>query len=180
MMIRYLLLLSFLTLGACQTNNLAELDYQAGYNYPAVYSWQWAEPAIQFAPDTAESKSDLDAARLHQAITQQLLQQGLKQSDTAPIQVRAWLIHESQKQLTDINQSHYWGPLWGPSMRIDSYEITQHIQKLQIDILDSTNQKLIWRGSDSWILPQQRTRPEAREAKLRQQVENILQHFPPH
>ena len=65
-------------------------------------------------------------------------------------------------------------------MRIDSYEITQHIQKLQIDILDSTNQKLIWRGSDSWILPQQRTRPEAREAKLRQQVENILQHFPPH
>lgn len=179
MMIRYLLLLSFFTLGACQTNNLVELDYQPGHNYQAAQSWQWAEPAVKFVPDTDENKSDLDAARLHQAVTQQLLQQGLKQSDTAPIQVRAWLIRESQQQRTDINESHYWGPMWGPSIRTESYEITQHIQKLQIDILDSTSQKLIWRGSDSWVLPQQRISPEARETKLRQQVQNILQHFPP-
>ncbi len=180
MMIRYLLLLSFFTLAACQTNNLVELDYQPGHNYQAAQSWQWAEPAVKFVPDTDENKSDLDAARLRQAVTQQLLQQGLNQNNTAPIQVRAWLIRESQQQRTDINESHYWGPLWGPSIRTESYEITQHIQKLQIDILDSTSQKLIWRGSDSWVLPQQRISPEAREAKLRQQVENILQHFPPH
>ncbi|HKM36825.1 MAG TPA: DUF4136 domain-containing protein [Thiopseudomonas sp.] len=179
MMIRYLLLLSFFTLGACQTNNLVELDYQPGHNYQAAQSWQWAEPAVKFVPDTDENKSDLDAARLRQAVTQQLLQQGLNQNDTAPIQVRAWLIRESQQQRTDINESHYWGPMWGPSIRTESYEITQHIQKLQIDILDSTSQKLIWRGSDSWVLPQQRISPEARETKLRQQVQNILQHFPP-
>ena len=93
--------------------------------------------------------------------------------------MRAWLISESQQQRTDIQQNAYWGGAWGPTIRTDSYEITQHIQKLQIDILDSSNQQLIWRASDSWLLPQQRISPSARDAKLREQVQHILQHFPP-
>lgn len=178
-MIRYLLLLSVLTLSACQSNRLVELDYQSQHNFQGVQSWQWAEPAIKFVPDTDDNKSDLDAQRVRNAVTEQLSQQGLNHSDTAPVQVRAWLISESQQQRTDIQQSGYWGGMWGPSIRTESYEITQHTQKLQIDILDTRSQQLIWRGSDSWILPQQRISPATRDAKIRQQVQHILQHFPP-
>lgn len=179
-MIRSLFILSLIMLSACQSNRLVELDYQSGYNFQNAHSWQWAQPAVQFAPDNAENTSDLDAQRVRSAISEQLLQQGLQHSSSgAPIQVRAWLISESQQQRTDIQQNAYWGGAWGPTIRTDSYEITQHIQKLQIDILDSSNQQLIWRASDSWLLPQQRISPSARDAKLREQVQHILQHFPP-
>ncbi|MBP7996967.1 MAG: DUF4136 domain-containing protein, partial [Thiopseudomonas sp.] len=62
----------------------------------------------------------------------------------------------------------------------ENYDVTYTTQKLQIDLLDSRTQKLIWRGSDSWVLPAQRTNPQAREATMRTYVQRILQHFPPH
>ena len=180
MMIRYLLLISMLALSACQSNRLAELDYQPERNYQSVQSWQWAEPAIQFVPDSDQHKSDLDAERVRNAISQQLVQQGLQHSDNAQLQVRAWLVTEEQQQRTQVMQSDYWGGIWGPSLRAESYDTTYTTQKLQIDLLDASNQQLIWRGSDSWVLPKQRISPTARETKLRQQVQHILQNFPPH
>ena len=179
-MIRYLLLISLLALSACQTNNLAELDYQLGRDYQAAQSWQWAEPAVKFVPDSGDNKSDLDAQRVRNAISEQLTQQGFQQSTTAPLQVRAWLITDNKQQRTQVMQNDYWGGVWGPSLRVESYDTTYSIQKLQIDILDSSTQQLIWRGSDNWTLPQRRISPQARDAKLRQQVQHILQHFPPY
>ena len=178
-MIRYLFLLSLLTLSACQSNRLVELDYLPGRDYHAVQSWQWAEPAVQFVPDSAAHKSDLDAQRVRNAIETQLTQQGFQHSPAAQLQVRAWLITEDHQQRTQIMQSDYWGGMWGPSLRAETYDTTYATQKLQIDILDASNQQLIWRGSDNWILPQQRTSPAARDAQLRQHVQQILQHFPP-
>lgn len=179
-MIRYLLLISMLVLSACQSNRLAELDYQPERNYQSLQSWQWAEPAVQFVPDSDQHKSDLDAERVRNAISQQLIQQGLQRSDNAQLLVRAWLITEEQQQRTQVMQSDYWGGIWGPSLRAESYDTTYTTQKLQIDLLDASNQQLIWRGSDSWILPPQRISPNAREIKLRQQVQHILINFPPH
>ena len=178
-MIRYLFLLSLLTLSACQSNRLVELDYLPGRDYHAVQSWQWAEPAVQFVPDSAAHKSDLDAQRVRNAIETQLTQQGFQHSPAAQLQVRAWLITEDHQQRTQIMQSDYWGGMWGPSLRAETYDTTYVTQKLQIDILDASNQQLIWRGSDNWILPQQRTSPAARDAQLRQHAQQILQHFPP-
>jgi hypothetical protein len=179
MMLRYLLLISMLGLSACQSNRLAELDYQPGYNYQGLQTWQWAEPGVQFVPDSAAQKNDLDAQRVRTAISQQLMQQGFSQSPNAPLEVRAWLITDRQQQRTEVLQSDYWGPMWGPSLRADTYETSIDVQKLQIDIIDSSKQQLIWRGSDSWILPQQRISPEQRAAKLQQQVQHILHYFPP-
>lgn len=179
-MIRYLLLISILALSACQSNRLAELDYQPDRSYHSLQSWQWAEPAVQFLPDTEVNKSDLDAARLRTAISKQLTQQGLQHKDNAALQVRAWLITEEQQQRSQVMQSDYWGGIWGPSLHVESYDTTYTTQKLQIDLLDATTQQLIWRGSDSWALPKQRTSPAVRDAKLRQQVQHILQHYPPH
>ena len=89
-MIRSLFILSLIMLSACQSNRLVELDYQSGYNFQNVQSWQWAQSAVQFAPDNAENTSDLDAQRVRNAISEQLLQQGLQHSSSgAPIQVRA-------------------------------------------------------------------------------------------
>jgi len=179
-MIRYLLLISVLALSACQSNRLTELDYQPERNYHSLQSWQWAEPAIQFVPDSDEHKSDLDAERVRNAISEQLTQQGFQHSDNAQIQVRVWLITEEQQQRTQVMQSDYWGGIWGPSLRAESYDTTYSTQKLQIDLLDANNQQLIWRGSDSWTLPLRRISPAARNTKLRQQVQQVLQHFPPH
>lgn len=180
MMIRYLLLISMLVLSACQSNRLVELDYQPERDYYSLQSWQWAESAIQFVPDSDEHKSDLDAERVRTAISEQLTQQGFQYKDNAQLQVRAWLITEVQQQRTQVMQSDYWGGIWGPSLRSESYDTTYTTQKLQIDLLDASNQQLIWRGSDNWILPQRRISPTARDTKLRQQVQQILQHFPPH
>lgn len=179
MMIRYLILISVLALSACQSNRLVELDYQPERNYHSLQSWQWAEPAIQFVPDSDAHKSDLDAERVRNAIGEQLTQQGFQHSDNAQLQVRAWLITEEHQQRTQVMQSDYWGGIWGPSLRAESYDTSYTTQKLQIDLLDASNQQLIWRGSDSWTLPQRRISPIARDTKLRQQVQHVLQNFPP-
>lgn len=179
-MIRYLLLFSLLTLSACQSNRLIELDYQPGHDYQAMQSWQWAEPAVQFVPNSAEQINDLDAERVRDAISAQFLQQGLRHSSNAPVQVRAWLITETQQQRTQVVHNNYWGSIWGPGLHAETYDTTFNTQKLQIDILDASNQQLIWRGSDSWTLPQRRISPQQRAATLQQHVQIILQHFPPH
>ena len=176
---RCLLLISALTLSACQNQALVELDYQPEQNFQVLQSWQWAEPAVEFLPKSDETRSDLDAERVRHAISEQLTQQGLQKTDNAQLQVRAWLITEQQQQRSQVMQSDYWGGIWGPSMRIENYDITYTTQKIQIDLFDSATQKLIWRGSDSWVLPASRTSPQQRDAKIRQYVQRILQHFPP-
>lgn len=178
-MMRYLFLSSLLALTACQSNQLAELDYRPDYDYQSLRTWQWAEPAVQFIPNSAEQKSDLDAQRLRDAISQQLTQQGFQHSNNGQVLVRAWLITETQPQRTEVLQYDYWGGFWGPALRAETYDTTYTAQKLQIDLLTADNQQLIWRGSDSWALPQQRISPPARDAKLREQVQHILQRFPP-
>ena len=122
-MIRYLFLTSLLTLSACQSTHLTELDYQPGHNFTQVQSWQWAQPAIQFEPDTPAQNSDLDAQRVRQAITEQLHQQGLRHSDNASIAVRAWLISESQQQRVDIQNSDYWGGVYSRRCVADSSQL---------------------------------------------------------
>ncbi|MDY7219506.1 DUF4136 domain-containing protein [Denitrificimonas sp. JX-1] len=175
----YLLLISLLTLTACQTQSLVELDYQPGLSYHSFHTWQWTEPAIQFIPNSAQHKSDLDAQRLRTAIQAQLTQQGLKQSEKGQLLVQAWLMTENKLQRTQVQHNDYWGDLWTPSIRTETYDTTYSSQTLQIDLIDASNQKLIWRGSNSWVLPQQRTSPTVRNARLHQQVQNILQNFPP-
>ena len=180
-MIRYILILSLLALSACQSNPLTELDYQSDYDFYGSQSWQWAEPAVQFLPDSASHKSDLDTQRVQAAIHQQLTQRGYQYNSTAAdLQVRAWLITEDKQQRTQIMENDYWGGIWGPSLRTHTYDTSYTEQKLQVDILTTDRQQLIWRGSNSWVLPKQRTRPEVRTAQLQQQVKNILQYFPPH
>lgn len=179
-MFRLLLALCLLALSACQSSPLIELDYQPERDYYTAQRWQWAEPAVQFLPNSADHSSDLDAQRVRAAIAQQLTQHGLYYSDSAPdIQVRAWLITETQQQHTQVLQNDYWGGIWGPGIQVQSYDSTYTEQKLQVDILDHHTQQLIWRGSTSRVLPKQRTRPDVRAAQLQQQVQAILQHFPP-
>lgn len=178
-MMRYLFLISLLVLSACQSNRLVELDYQPGYDYQSLRTWQWAEPAVQFIPNSAEQKSDLDAQRLRDAVSQQLTQQGLQHNSNAQVLVRAWLISETHQQRTQVLQHDYWGGIWGPSLRAETYDTSYTAQKIQIDLLSADKQQLIWRGSDSWPLPQQRISPTERDAKLREQVQHILQRFPP-
>ncbi len=179
-MIRYLFLSSLLALTACQSNQLVELDYRPDYPYQSLRTWQWSDPAVQFAPNSAEQKSDLDAQRLREAISQQLTQQGLQHSNNGQILVRAWLISEIQPQRTEVLQYDYWGGIWGPALRAETYDSTYTVQKLQIDLLSADTQQLIWRGSNSWPLPKQRISPSVRETRLREQVQHILQRFPPY
>ena len=119
-MMRYLLLLSLLLLTACQSNRLIELDYQPDYDFHALQSWQWAQPAVQFMPNAAALNSSLDAERIRDAISEQLTQQGLLQSKPAQFEVRAWLITENQQQRTQTIQNNYWGPIWGPGLRTET------------------------------------------------------------
>lgn len=179
MLMRTLLLASILALSACQNQALVELDYQPEQNYQAFQSWQWAEPDIEFRPAAEQLHSDLDADRIRDAVSQQLLQQGLTQAKDAPLLVRAWLISEQKQQQTQVMHNDYWGGFWGPSMHVERFDTSYNLQTLQIDLLDSLNQKLVWRGSDSWVLPASRTNPAERDATLRKHTQRILQNFPP-
>jgi hypothetical protein len=53
------------------------------------------------------------------------------------------------------------------------------VTTLQIDLFDSKDGKLIWRGSTEQILSQGNTNPAERETVIRNTVNKILEQYPP-
>lgn len=111
---RSLLWLSCLFLLAGCQNLPIEQDYDTQRDFSRYQSWQWAEPAVQFRPDSPLLRSDLTTQRIRQATAEQLLQRGLRESPTADLKVQASLVVEQRQQhISSGYASSYWGYPWG-------------------------------------------------------------------
>jgi len=68
-----------------------------------------------------------------------------------------------------------WRGFGGPGLATTTVENTP-VGTLMVDIFDSQNKKLIWRGTDSKALSD---KPEHNEKKLEDTVQSMFKHFPP-
>lgn len=168
-----------LCLAGCQNTALTELDYRHNTDFTLLRSWQWAAPDVEFIPNTSDVISDLDRARVREMVAEQLLQRGYMPSPDADFKVRARLILEERTERIHSSRSSAWGPFWGEPLWIDTQDIHLPIMRLQLDILDHQDESLIWRASDEWPATRSKTRPQQRDADIRNAARRLLQHFPP-
>ncbi|WLG95224.1 DUF4136 domain-containing protein [Pseudomonas sp. FP198] len=171
-------------LGAC-TSNQVNHDFDTTRDFAAYRSWSWKEPALQYRPDDPRIKSDLTEQRIRQAVADQLDQRGLRPAPSgtrSDVQVQAYLIVEDRQQQVTTNYGGGWGGpwngYWGGPMYNETRNVSYKVATVQIDLLDSKDGKLVWRGSDEQLLSES-PNPTERSTKVRETVGRILSNYPP-
>jgi hypothetical protein len=179
-----LLALAFL-LTACQSQQ-ANLDFDASRDFAAYRTWTWKTPALQYRPDDPRIKSDLTEQRIRAAIAEQLEQRGLRATQTGArpdVLVQAYYIVDTRQQ--QVNTPYggplggYWGSPWGAGFYNETRTIDYRVATLQVDLLDATDGKLVWRGSHENILSDASLAPSERSASIARNIGLIMANYPP-
>ncbi|MDH4560184.1 MULTISPECIES: DUF4136 domain-containing protein [unclassified Pseudomonas] len=182
---RTLLLSTALLLAACQSYNVNR-DYDSTRDFGAYRSWSWKEPALQYSPDDPRIKSDLTEQRILDAVSQQLDQRGLRPAANgkADLNVQSWLIVDERQQQTSYNYGGAWGGYWGGYWGGPAYTETRiynyKVATIQVDLYDSKDGKLVWRGSAEQIMQSAPPSPAEREAAIRETIAKVIEQYPPH
>ncbi|MHC8404404.1 DUF4136 domain-containing protein [Pseudomonas sp. TMB3-21] len=183
---RIALLVVAALLSACASNQVNN-DFDASRDFAAYRSWSWMEPALQYRPDDPRIKSDLTEQRIRQSVSDQLDQRGLRPApggSKGDLSVQTYLIVEQRQQQVT---THYgggggwgspWNGYWGGPMYNETRNVSYKVAIIQIDLLDSKDGKLVWRGSDEQLVSGS-PNPTDRANAIRETVGRILANYPP-
>tara|TARA_R110000764_G_scaffold231145_1_gene322659 strand:+ start:691 stop:1389 length:699 start_codon:yes stop_codon:yes gene_type:complete len=182
----FMLLPAVLLLAACQ-GAAVQPDYDASRDFSGYRTWQFEEPAVSYRPENdPRLAGELTTERVKASVSNQMELRGLRppvDGQSADLKVKTFLIVENRQDNVTTSFGGYWGTGWGgfwggPSIQtqsIDYKELT-----LQIDMLDSSDGKLVWRGSESDTLSERQQTPAKREEQINRLVGKILGSFPPY
>jgi hypothetical protein len=184
-MYRLSLIPTLLLLAACQTVNL-DRDFDPDRDFASYRTWSWSSPRLQYQPDDPRLKSDLTDQRVAEAVAEQLDQRGLRpaaQNATSDLKVRAWLIVDERERQVTTGYTPMWGGYWHNYWAMPAYAETRTVQykvgTLQVDLLDSRDGKLVWRGSAEQIMRTDPPSPHERAQAIRETVAKVLSQYPP-
>lgn len=173
-------------LTACQSIQV-QRDFDPNRDFSAYQSWGWKEPALIYMPADPRLRSDLTEQRIRETTDQQLLQRGMRPAAagaTPDLLVQAALILENHQNQIYTNYggywSGYWGPYWGGPGFSEVRTVNYKVVTLQIDLYDSRDGRLVWRGSADQIFDEGSTTPEKRTAIINETVSRILSKYPPY
>lgn len=186
MSLRLFILPAVLLLAACQSIDL-ERDYDSSRDFGAYRTWSWKQPTLLYSPDDPRLKSDLTEQRIRQATDDQLLQRGLRPAAAGAVgdvEVQTVLIVEARQDQVSTTYGGYWGGYWngywgGPGIT-ETRNVTYKVATLQVDLYDSKDGKLVWRGTGEQIMRSSPPSPQEREQAIRETVGKVLSQYPPH
>ncbi len=135
----------------------------------------------------AQKLDDLVDKQIKAAIDAQLAQKGLTKSDTdnADLFIGYQPAVGQEKQFTSYNTGWGYGPGWGGgwyggmgTSTTYGQTSTIHTGQLALDMYDSANHSLVWRGVASKTLDE-KAKPEKRQKNLDKAVAKLLKNYPP-
>jgi hypothetical protein len=142
-------------------------DYDHQANFERYHTYSWAK---------VEMPNPLWDDRVKEAVDKALQQKGWqKVQDGGDVSLVAMGITRDKPTL----QTFYDGfPGWHWSGFTTATTTVEHYREgtLVVDMFDSQNKKLIWRGSATDLLSD---KPEKNEKKLESAVHKLFDHFPP-
>lgn len=172
--LKVLSIVAFATLAACSSVRVHS-DYDDSTNFAQIKTYAFFKDGI----DQAEI-SDLDKKRILNAIDTELSSRGMTKGERPDVLIN---IFTKAQQKVDVYQNNYynpwgyyrygWNPYWGSSYNSVS---TSTEGRLFIDILDSQKKELIWQGTGTGYLTNNRAKKEQR---IQEFVKEILKDFPP-
>lgn len=183
-MLRSMILLSMLLLGACQATG-PRADFDLSRDFSQYQTWTWADPPVTYTPaNDPRLTSDLTTQRVLEAVSAQLDVRGLRpaqETATADLQVRTSVVIEQRRDNVTTHYGGgwgYWGPYWGGPGYSQTRTVDYQVMTLQIDLLDASDGRLVWRGSDSQAV-QDRSTPLERSREMHERAAQILSTYPP-
>jgi hypothetical protein len=159
-------------LAGCGSGLQINHDYDTQVNFRQIYLYQWTESNNQ--------GGDLVAARIKNAVNNQLAQKGMTETTTNPdVYV---MYHIGTKDKVDIQSygygyggyGRYYGAYGGGG--VSTYNYTEGT--LIIDMYDAESKQLVWRGSGTGVIDENPT-PEKLTANVNSAVAAILSQYPP-
>lgn len=176
MLMRYLMLLSFiLCLSACQSTN-SNSDYDTKYDFSQLKSFHFI--------DTPDQGDPLSAERIRANIRTTLTAKGFIEKDELNDFAVSYAFVTKDKPKssglsiglgTGTSGSH-GGVGVGTSMGIPIGSDSAKIQVIQVDIIDAKENRLIWRGSDEFDFE---SGGDEKVAETSKTISHILAPFPP-
>lgn len=172
--LKILSVVAFMALTSCSSVRVHS-DYDSKTDFSQVKSYAFFKDGI----DKAEI-SDLDKKRLLNAIDAELSSKGMVKGEHPDILIN--IFTKAQQRVDIYNNNYYspwgyygygWGPYWGSAHNSVS---TSTEGRLFIDILDTNKKELIWQGTGTGYLTNNRAKKDAR---IQEFVKEVLKDFPP-
>ena len=148
-------------------------DQDADFSKFKTYKW--------VSIKNAQQVDDITARQITAAIDAGLAKKGLTKTDAdnADLYVAYQTAIGSQKQWNAYNTGWGYGPRWGGGMGMGTATSqTIHVGQLDLDMYDSANRRLVWRGTVSKTLDPS-AKPEKRQKNLDKAIDKLLKNYPP-
>jgi hypothetical protein len=169
------MLLAATVVGACSRFTV-ETKYDRTVNFTPLHTYAWRPGPPLSTGDPRVDDFVLDQ-RVRGAIERVLAKKGFRQAaeGAKPDFFVGYYVALRQNTRAQSSERLYGSSGWGWS-HPDTYEYDEGT--LQIDIVDSTNSKLLWRGAGVAVVDPSAS-PETRAKRINAAVAQILSKFPP-
>jgi hypothetical protein len=150
-------------------------NFDQGTDFSKFKTYKWV------SIKNAQQVDEITARQITDAIDAELAKKGLAKNDadTADLYVAYQTAIGSQKQWNALNSGWGYGPRWGGGMGTTTATLqTILVGQLNLDMYDSANKRLVWRGAVSKTLDPKAS-PEKRQKNLAKAVEKLLKNYPP-
>jgi len=179
-------LLGFALLTGCSSTTTVDRDYDHTIDFSKYKTFSWYNHSkSEHKPQHASKIVD---ARIHRAITSDLLKKGFTEAAPENADVLITYYGSSEEKIEVYNSGYgygyghwggYWGAGYGGHGGYGGYGGTRAYQydvgTLIIDIVDGSKNDLVWRG----MLQKTLSKSDSSQEKINEHIARVLLWFPP-
>lgn len=155
-------------------------NFAAGQDFSSYKTFKWVQI------DGADQLNQLADQQLKAAVETELVKKGLAKAtdDTADLFLAYQVGVNQEKQFNTYNSDWGYGPGWrggwygGGGGFSTTTSDTIQIGQVDLDMYDSAQKKLVWRGTVSKTLDP-KAKPEKRQKNLTKAMAKLLKNYPP-
>jgi len=181
-MTSFRVLMSVSLLAVCGFAQDIRFNFAAGENFSKYKTYKWVQLK------DSQKANQLAEQQIMAAVDSELIKKGLTRTDseTADMFIGYQVAIGTEKQFTSFNTDWGYGPGWGRgwygggmgSSMTTGETSTIYVGQLGIDMYDSAEKKLIWRGTASKTLDT-KAKPDKQQKNLTKAVAKLLKNYPP-
>ena len=181
-MISLRMILPLSLMAVCGFAQDVRYNFAAGQDFSKFKTYRWV------SINGAEKVNQLAEQQLKAAVDSELIKKGLQktEAESADLLIGYQAAIGTEKQYTSFNSDWGYGPGWGRgwygggmgSSMTTGETSTIYIGQLSLDMYDSGEKKLVWRGSASKTLDT-KAKPDKQQKNLQKAVAKLLKNFPP-
>jgi hypothetical protein len=177
-----LIVLLLLVAALCCVAQDVRYNFASGEDFSKYHTYKWVPL------DGSERINQMAEEQLKASVDAEMTKKGLTKtdSDTADLYLAYQAAVGQEKQFTSYNTDWGYGPGWGGRYyggmggggMTTGQTSTIYVGQVTLDMYDSAQKKLVWRGIASKTLDA-KAKPEKQKKNLDKAIAKLLKNFPP-